>query len=146
MTRRKQTAARKEYQLNGKTAYKTANKPIRIVQAKPVENSNSKQRRRRRKARPGTKSLREIRKYQRSTELLIRKKPFARLVREIQVKYNRENMRWTAGALDALQHSAEDYLVKLFEESNMCGIHARRVTIMVKDMQLTRRIRGPFRM
>lgn len=146
MTRRKQTAARKAHQLAGKTAGKTAQQPISVVQAKPVENSSNKKRRRRRRRRPGSKALREIRKYQRSTQLLLRKKPFARLVREIQVKYNREDMRWTAKALEALQHAAEDYLVKLFEETNMCGIHARRVTIMVKDMQLTRRIRGPLRM
>ena len=145
MPRWKTTAARKEHQLAGKTADKTAQQRISVVQAQPVENSSRKKRRRRRR-RPGSKALREIRKYQRSTQLLLRKKPFARLVREIQVKYNREDMRWTAKALEALQHAAEDYLVKLFEETNMCGIHARRVTIMVKDMQLTRRIRGPLRM
>jgi len=96
--------------------------------------------------RPGTVALREIRKYQRSTELLIRKLPFARLVREITQTYNsyptQGEKRWQAEALMALQESAEEYLVHLFEDANLCAIHAKRVTIMVKDIQLARRIRG----
>mmetsp|Transcript_3035 Transcript_3035/g.9451 ORF Transcript_3035/g.9451 Transcript_3035/m.9451 type:complete len:142 (+) Transcript_3035:17-442(+) len=96
--------------------------------------------------RPGTVALREIRKYQRSTELLIRKLPFARLVREITQTYNSApaegEKRWQAEALLALQEACEAYLVHLFEDSNLCAIHAKRVTIMVKDIQLARRIRG----
>mmetsp|Transcript_20041 Transcript_20041/g.40856 ORF Transcript_20041/g.40856 Transcript_20041/m.40856 type:complete len:150 (+) Transcript_20041:45-494(+) len=96
--------------------------------------------------RPGTVALREIRKYQRSTELLIRKLPFARLVREITQTYNSTpadgEKRWQAEALLALQEAAEYYMVHLFEDSNLCAIHAKRVTIMVKDIQLARRIRG----
>eukprot|EP00307_Rebecca_sp_RCC1486_P005453 CAMPEP_0119419086 /NCGR_PEP_ID=MMETSP1335-20130426/19946_1 /TAXON_ID=259385 /ORGANISM="Chrysoculter rhomboideus, Strain RCC1486" /LENGTH=232 /DNA_ID=CAMNT_0007444371 /DNA_START=40 /DNA_END=740 /DNA_ORIENTATION=- len=90
--------------------------------------------------RPGTVALREIRKYQRSTDLLIRKLPFARLVREITQTYNSTptlgEKRWQAEALMALQESAEEYLVHLFEDANLCAIHGKRVTIMPKDIQL----------
>ena len=96
--------------------------------------------------RPGTVALREIRRYQRSTDLLIRKLPFARLVREITHTYNSApaegEKRWQVEALMALQEAAESYLVHLFEDSNLCAIHAKRVTIFVKDIQLARRIRG----
>lgn len=98
---------------------------------------------RKRRLRPGTRALREIRKYQKSTDLLIRKLPFARLVREVTYEYavNKE-FRWKAEALLALQEMAETYLVGLFEDANLCAIHAKRVTIQVKDIQLARRIRG----
>lgn len=92
--------------------------------------------------RPGTVALREIRRYQKSTELLIRKLPFSRLVREVSNAVTNEPFRWTAEALLGLQEACEDYLVHLFEDCNLCAIHAKRVTIMVKDMQLARRIRG----
>nr|BAS30517.1 histone H3-like-3 [Polyblepharides amylifera] len=95
--------------------------------------------------RPGTVALREIRKFQKSTDLLIRKLPFARLCRETCAMFTREPIRWTAEALLALQEASEDFLVHLFEDCNLCAIHARRVTIMPKDMQLARRIRGPLR-
>ncbi|CAG9462514.1 unnamed protein product [Pedinophyceae sp. YPF-701] len=95
-----------------------------------------------RRYRPGTVALREIRKYQRSTELLIRKLPFARLVREISNRCSPEPLRWTAEALLALQDAAEAAMVGLFEDTNLCAIHAKRVTIMIRDMQLARRIRG----
>ncbi|GJQ09636.1 hypothetical protein GpartN1_g1427.t1 [Galdieria partita] len=91
--------------------------------------------------RPGTRALMEIRKFQKSTELLIRKLPFARLVKEITQHYHHE-LRWQVEAVLALQTSAEDYLVGLLEDANLCAIHAKRVTIMPKDMQLARRIRG----
>ncbi|GAQ80377.1 Putative histones H3 and H4 [Klebsormidium nitens] len=94
--------------------------------------------------RPGTQALREIRKYQKSTDLLIRKLPFARLVREISNKFTKEDFRWSAEGLLALQEATEDFLVHLFEDTNLCAIHAKRVTIMPKDMQLARRIRGGY--
>lgn len=97
-----------------------------------------------RRYKPGTLAIREIRKYQKSTDLLIRKLPFARLVREICNEFTDQPMRWTAEALLALQESSEDFLVHLFEDCNLCAIHAKRVTIMPKDMQLARRIRGPI--
>lgn len=92
--------------------------------------------------RPGTVALREIRRYQKSTELLIRKLPFQRLVREIAEETTNAGYRFQSTAVLALQEAAESYLVGLFEDTNLCAIHAKRVTIMPKDMQLARRIRG----
>ena len=94
-----------------------------------------------RRFRPGTQALREIRKYQKSTELLIRKMPFQRLVREISTDY-KADLRFQSNAILALQEAAEMFLVGLFEDSNLCAIHAKRVTIMPSDMALARRIRG----
>ena len=91
--------------------------------------------------RPGTVALREIRRYQKSTDLLIRKLPFQRLVREIAQDF-KNDLRFQGTAVLALQESAEAYLVSLFEDTNLCAIHAKRVTIMPKDIQLARRIRG----
>ena len=91
--------------------------------------------------RPGTVALREIRKYQKSTELLIRKLPFQRLVREVAQDF-KTDLRFQSSAILALQEAAEAYLVGLFEDTNLCAIHAKRVTIMPKDIQLARRIRG----
>lgn len=90
----------------------------------------------------GERALREIRRYQGSTELLIRRLPFARLVREIQMSMSRVAFRWQASAVLALQEAAEAHLVGLFEDANLCAVHGKRVTIMPKDMQLARRIRG----
>eukprot|EP00694_Reclinomonas_americana_P007628 EC798921.1.p1 GENE.EC798921.1~~EC798921.1.p1 ORF type:complete len:186 (+),score=61.84 EC798921.1:62-619(+) len=99
--------------------------------------------RKRRRYRPGTKALREIRKYQKSSELLMRRLPFARLVREIAATAQPHvDYRFQARALEALQEASEAYLVGLFEDSNLCAIHAKRVTIQPKDIQLARRIRG----
>ena len=99
--------------------------------------------------RPGTVALRQIRQYQKSTDLLIRKLPFQRLVREIAQNLDgghggkeQLDFRFQASALAALQEAAEAYIVGLFEDTNLCAIHAKRVTIMPKDMQLARRIRG----
>eukprot|EP00442_Polarella_glacialis_P056827 CAMPEP_0115145348 /NCGR_PEP_ID=MMETSP0227-20121206/62064_1 /TAXON_ID=89957 /ORGANISM="Polarella glacialis, Strain CCMP 1383" /LENGTH=131 /DNA_ID=CAMNT_0002554853 /DNA_START=169 /DNA_END=564 /DNA_ORIENTATION=+ len=91
--------------------------------------------------RPGTVALREIRKYQKSTELLIRKLPFQRLVREIAQDV-KTDLKFQSQAVLALQEAAEAYLVGLFEDTNLCAIHAKRVTIMPKDLQLARRLRG----
>jgi len=91
--------------------------------------------------RPGTVALREIRRYQKSTELLIRKLPFQRLVREIAQDF-KDDLRFQAAAIMALQEASEAYLVGLFEDVNLCAIHAKRVTIKPKDMQLALRIRG----
>lgn len=89
----------------------------------------------------GTVALREIRRYQKSTELLIRKLPFQRLVREIAQGF-KSDLRFQSSAIAALQESVEYYLIALFEDTNLCAIHANRVTIQSKDMQLARRIRG----
>ena len=96
--------------------------------------------------RPGTVALREIRRYQKSTELLIRKAPFQRLVREVLQDLEREmglkDMRLQSTAVLALQEATEAYLVGLFEDAHLCAIHAKRVTLMPKDINLARRIRG----
>ena len=98
--------------------------------------------------RPGTVALKQIRRYQKSTELLIRKLPFQRLVREIASDSDVirsplcGKVRFQSAAIMALQEASEAYLVGLFEDSNLCAIHAKRVTIMPKDIQLARRIRG----
>ena len=91
--------------------------------------------------RPGTVVARQIKKYQRSTELLIRKLPFQRLVKDIAHKLRPET-RFQSSAVLALQESSEAYLVGLFEDTNLCAFHGKRVTIMKKDVDLARRIRG----
>jgi histone H3-like centromeric protein A len=100
----------------------------------------------RRRYKPGTVALKEIRKYQRSFDLLISKLPFARLVREVALDLLPAEvgaeLRWQSHAIMALQEATEAFLVHLFEDTNLCAIHAKRVTIMQKDIQLARRIRG----
>lgn len=101
---------------------------------------------------PGTVALREIKRYQLSTDLLLRRLPFARLVREVAADCAQsgwfgggaEQLRWQSQAILALQESAEAYLVHLFEDANLLAIHAKRVTVMQKDIQLARRIRGAW--
>ena len=95
----------------------------------------------RRRFRPGTAALGEIRKYLKSTELLIRKLPFQRLVREIAQDYE-SDIRFRSSAVLALQEAAEAYLVGIFGDTHLIASHAKRVTIMPKDIQLARRIRG----
>ncbi|EJU05828.1 histone H3 [Dacryopinax primogenitus] len=99
--------------------------------------------------RPGTVVLREIRRYQKFTQMLIHKLPFQRLVREIAQEIKNVpkgrgelDIRFQSSALQALQEAAEMYLVNLFEDTQLAAIHAKRVTIQMKDMQLTRRLRG----
>jgi len=91
--------------------------------------------------RPGTVALREIRRYQKSTKHLVPRAPFARLVRSI-VGDNNAELRMSARALMALQEASESYLTALFEDTNLCALHANRTTVMAKDMKLARRIRG----
>jgi len=90
--------------------------------------------------RPGTVALREIRRFQKSTELLLRRRPFARLVREVAQDF-KSDLRFNPDALLCLQEATESYMVGLFEDSNLCAIHGKRVTVMPKDMQLVARIR-----
>lgn len=133
MARTKQTARKQ-------TGSKAPRKSLGTKAARksaPVSNAVKKAHR----YRPGTVALREIRKFQKSTDLLIRKLPFQRLVREIAIEY-KSDLRFQSQAILALQEASEAYLVGLFEDTNLCAIHAKRVTIMPKDMQLARRIRG----
>ena len=86
-------------------------------------------------------ALQEIRKYQKSTELLIRKLPFMQLVQEVDQQFL-TGVQFQGTATVALQEASEAYLVSLFEDSNLCAIHAKCVMIMPKDIQLAQRIRG----
>ena len=91
--------------------------------------------------RAGTAVLKDIRHFQGSTVLLIRKLPFQRVVREIAQDY-KTDLRFQSAAVLCLQEATEAYLVGLFDDANLCAIHARRVTIMPRDIQLARRIQG----
>ena len=99
-----------------------------------------------RRAKPGAVALREIKWYQRSTHLLIRRAPFARLVRELLLtKHPRGiDFRWQRAAIECLQEACEAYLVCLLSDAYLCSLHAKRVTLMPRDMQLVRRLRGPL--
>ena len=97
---------------------------------------------RRQRYRPGTLALREIRRLQKSTENLIPRAPFQRLVRMISDTIGITHLKWQSVALAALHEATEAYLIGLFEDTNLCCIHAKRVTIMPRDIQLARRIRG----
>ncbi|KAM3411265.1 hypothetical protein ACQJBY_003100 [Aegilops geniculata] len=109
----------------------------------PPEPQPEKKKKRAYRFRPGTVALREIRKYQKSTEPLIPFAPFVRLVKKITNDLTKGEMNhWTPQALFSLQEAAEYHIVDLFEKANLCAIHAKRVTIMQKDIQLARRIGG----
>ncbi|KAM3445548.1 hypothetical protein MY3296_010175, partial [Beauveria thailandica] len=95
-----------------------------------------------RKVRPGVAALGEIRKAQTQTELVVPRLAFQRLVRKICAEHGSQ-MRFQSTALGALQESTEQYIIKVLEEANLCAIHAKRVTIMPKDIQLALRIRQP---
>ena len=112
-----------------------------VAAAKPAKPAKPAAPRKPHRYRPGTVALREIRRYQKSTDLLIRKMPFRRLVREIAGDY-RSDLRMQSAAILALQEAAESYLVGLFEDTHACAVHAGRITILPKDMNLARRIRG----
>ena len=135
MARTKQTARKST---GGKAPRKTLAAAI-VRKSLPAQAGGIKPKPRR--FRPGTLALKEIRRYQKSTELLIRKLPFQRLVREIMQEF-RNDFRFQSTAVVAMQEASEAYLVGLFEDTNLCAIHAKRVTIMPKDIQLARRIRG----
>lgn len=100
-----------------------------------------KEQKKKRRYRPGTVALREIRKYQKGTDNLIKKAPFQRLCKEITQDIN-NTLRFQSSAILACQEASEAYLTSLFEDTNLCALHAHRVTIQVKDMSLARRIRG----
>ncbi len=92
--------------------------------------------------RPGTVALREIRKYQKSTNLLMRRQPFMRLVRELTQDLSSHNIRFQKVALAVLQAWAEGYLITAFEEANLAAIHSKRVTVMPRDLSLVMKIRA----
>ena len=92
----------------------------------------------------GMKALKEIRRFQLSTELLVQRLPFQRLVKEL-IQVRREDLKLQGLAVKALQEAGEAFLVGLLEQANLCAIHAKLVTIMPKDIQLARQIGGIFR-
>lgn len=146
MARTKQTA-RKSHggkaprKMSGKTPRKAlATKAARKTQ--PAATGGPKKAHR---YRPGTVALREIRRYQKSTELQIPYLPLVRLVKEITDQFytaSTGTLRWQRAAIGAVHEASEAYLVKLFEDTNLAAIHTKRVTIQVKDIQLVRRLRG----
>ena len=91
----------------------------------------------------GVQALKEIQKYQKGANLLIRRVPFQRLVREVIQKW-REGLKLQSSAALALQEASEAFLVGLMEQANLCAIHAKRVTIMPRDIHLACRIQGDF--
>lgn len=111
---------------------------------KGIKKTDADKEKRKIRFKPGTVALREIKRYQKSTALLLPRAPFQRLVRSICGGINHD-LRFASNALYALQESAEAYLVGVFEDANLCAIHANRVTVMKKDMELARRIRGDDR-
>ncbi|EJW88184.1 histone H3 [Wuchereria bancrofti] len=99
-----------------------------------------------RRYKPGMRALQEIRRLQRTVNLLMPRAPFQRLVREIAMNVSEKNvdLRFQSLAISALQEAAEVYLTCLFEDTNLAAIHAKRVTIFPKDIQFVRRLRGEF--
>lgn len=118
------------------------NKELKKKQSKNKKAKKDGSESKKRRFKPGTVALREIRKYQKTGDLLLKKAPFQRLVKEIAQEFSAQGMRFQGTAVAALQEAAEAYLVGLFEDTNLCALHAKRVTIQPKDMQLARRIRG----
>ncbi len=120
------------------TARKSATLTKKVKKAKKSSASGVKKTRR---FRPGTVALREIRRYQKGTELLLRKAPFQRLVRELATSH-KQGLRFQSSAVQAIQEATESWAISLLSDSNLCAIHARRVTLMNKDLHLARRLRG----
>lgn len=147
MPRTKQTPARNPM-FAGKTNKKGKTVPVQLVQGPtPQGQRKTLAEAKKQRWRPGTVALREIRRYQKSTELLIRKLPFQRLVKQVMTdpQCSRGIQRIQGSAVLALQEAAEGYLVRVFEDANLCAIHAKRVTIMPKDIALVKRMREPSR-
>ena len=94
-----------------------------------------------RRFRPGTVALREIRRFQRSTNLLIPKTAIYRVIREAAQNFGKLDIRFQSAALEALHEASEAYLLSLFERANLCCLHAGRLTVIGHDLQLARRLR-----
>jgi len=133
---RKSQLAAQEAAIVAKRKTKRTN-PEKILKSGWVYNAGKP----RKRFKPGQGALKEIRKYQMSTNLLLRKLPFSRLVREITEKMVPIPIRFQGLAMECLQTAAETYIVQLFEDAYMCTMHAKRVTLFPKDIQLTLRIR-----
>jgi len=119
---------------DAKKISKSASKRKSTASSRPKE-------RKKPRFKPGTVALREIKRYQKTTDLLIPRAPFQRLVRDITGSIDND-LRFQAQALLALQEASEAYLVGVLEDAGLCALHAKRVTVMRQDMQLARRLRG----
>ena len=140
MARTKQKAQKSNFALTDEERKKRFEKK-KLLKLKEAKDGAVK---RKHRFRPGTVALREIRQYQKGGELLLRKLPFQRLCREIAQGISGDSLqyRFQQSAILALQEASEAYLVGLFEDTNLLALHGKRVTVMVKDIQLARRIRG----
>ena len=118
-------------------------KQIREREDKQLKALRNEKLEKQRKTQRGMQALKEIQKYQKGADLLIRRVPFQRLVKEI-VQKRREGLKLQSSVVLALQEAGEAFLVGLLEQANMCAIHAKQVTIMMRDIQLARRIGGDF--
>lgn len=134
MARTKQTARKStggkapRKQLTAKAARKSTAIPSNMGVKKP-------------RFKTGTVALRDVRHYQKSVELLIRKLPFQRYVKST-VYAQKADMRFQGAAMAALHEAFEAYLVSLFEDAQLCAVHANRVTVMAKDINLVVKLRG----
>ena len=140
MVRTKQTAKKSLPSSHGKLKKLFAKRQLRS-NAKTEAPEHIKKKR----LKIGAGALRDIRRLQRTTNLLIPRRPFQRVVREVATRVSREagqDLRFQASALLALQEAAEVYLVCLFEDANLAAIHAKRVTIFPSDIDFVRRLRG----
>jgi histone H3 len=139
MARTKSSPVKNKSNRAGRRSGAVRQAKVAIAVVPTVESARCKSKRR---YRPGTRALRDIRKYQRSTDLLIHKAPFQRIVRKITKDIGFMVCRFTGVAIEALQCACEAYLVSFFEDAMLAAIHAKRVTVMPKDFQLVKRMRG----
>lgn len=127
------------------TSIRSDSSRSRVLKTKRLLTFETSEIKKRKRRRPGTVALKQIKYYQQSTDLLLRASPFARLVKEIADELclaEFAGYRWKRSALEALQHATECYLVALLEDTNKAAIHAKRVTIRPEDLHLVRDIRG----
>ena len=124
----------------GSLRYVPKEREIREARASGYLYEDDPEKKRKNHFRPGHHALNEIRHYQKRVNLIC-KLPFQHLVRELAQQFNMD-LRFRSAAITTLQEASEAYLVHLFEDPNLCAIHAKRVTIMPKDIQLAHRIRG----
>lgn len=123
------------------TPKRTGPKPLKAVPYKAKPGVGGVVQFKRHRYRPGTVALKDIKRYQKSTNLLLRKLPFQRLVREIAGEF-RNDLRFTKTALEAVQEASEAYLISVLEDAQLASLHTKRITVQPKDIQLVRRIRG----
>lgn len=136
MARTKQTARKS-------TGGKAPRKHLATQAARKSAPGTSSQQKKPHRYRPGTRALMEIRKYQKTTDLLLRKAPFQRLVREVMQNF-KSDWRIQRTAVLAIQEAAEIFITRLFEDANLCALHAKRVTLMPKDIKLAVRLARYF--